>query len=417
MARTADPTWVTTGKRGKGWSLQFPVVHPPACICKVCLNPEKRPPGTLRDEFDVRVRRQGRAKTRNGAISEAQQLKAEMEAALREALADARARNVAIGDALTLRSIANTYADHQQKEGKRYDRDKYVIEEIVTHFGEDRDPTTITKRDYLAWCVAMDERGLAPATIQRRTTTLLAILNRARRWDMIAAHQLDRIEKPKPVFGRPVIYTPRQIATLLGPAMDEYEAEQTAAREAYDPLTHRKPPSAVPLRGIVMIGVYALMRPSSNLALRWADVVLHPTENRGSFHLLRHKNAKKGMRAEGALHPALVQYLRSIRTAHAAGVIHPNPVTGRAFVNIRTQWRRLLEIANGLLPPDERIEGRAEDMYVLRATGASMLAACGADPVMVCQMMGDAQLSTVQRHYFSSHIDHMQAAVNRLVIV
>src|SRR5687767_6353646 len=122
------------------------------------------------------------------------------------------------------------------------------------------------------------------------------------------------------------------------------------------------------------------------------------------------------MRAEGALHPDLVQYLRSIRTAHPAGVIHPNPVTGRAFVNIRTQWRRLLEIANGLLPPDEKIEGRAEDMYVLRATGASMLAACGADPVMVCQMMGDAQLSTVQRHYFSSHIDHMQAAVNRLVI-
>ena len=55
-------------------------------------------------------------------------------------------------------------------------------------------------------------------------------------------------------------------------------------------------------------------------------------------------------------------------------------------------------------------------MYVLRATGASLLVACGADPVMICNMMGDAQLETVRRHYFASHIDHMQTAVNRLSI-
>lgn len=417
MARNADPTWVTTGKRGKGIGLQFPVVHPPACICKeVCLDPAKRPLESRSGEFVVRVRRQAKAKTQNGAIAEAQRLKEEMEASLVAAVADAKERNVAVGGSKTLREIADSYAAHQKKEGKRYDRDRYVIAEIVAHFGEDRDPTTITKRDYLEWCGAMEKRGRADATIQRRTTTLLAILNRARRWELIPHHRLDGIEKPKPILGKPVTYSPRQIVTLLGPAMDRYEAEQELARAAYDPDTHQKAPSVVPLRGIVMIGLYTLIRPSNNLALRWEDVVLHPREDRGSFHLRRHKNAKKGIVAEGALHPDLVRYFRSIRPARAAGLIHPNPATGRAYVNIRTQWRRLVVIANEMLDTEEQIKDRAEDMYVLRATGASLLAACGADPVLICNMMGDQQLETIRRHYFASHLDHMQAAVNRLVI-
>lgn len=412
MARKTDPSWVTTGKRGKGFGLQVPVQHPPMCVCGPCLAlpAEERAVGVI-----VRVRRQATAKTRNQAIAEAmalqQRLERELAAAVTRAAEERRAT-----EGPSLRKIANTYSAHQQKEGKRYDRDRYVIEEIVAHFGPDRDPASLTKKDYLAWCAAMEERGLAQSTIERRSTTLLAILNRARRWDVIPRHQLDGIEKPKTVFGRPVTYSPRQVAILLGPAMDAYEAEQARALTTYDASTRRKKPSVVPLRGIVMIGLFTLMRPQNNLALRWEDVALHPSEDRGSFRLARHKNAKKGILAEGALHPDLVRYLRRIAPARPSGLIHPNPETGRAYVNIRTQWRRLVAIANGMLGPSEQIIGRAEDMYVLRATGASMLAASGADPVMVCQMMGDAQLETVRRHYFSSHIDHMQAAVNRLVI-
>ena len=67
-----------------------------------------------------------------------------MEASLVAAVTDAKERNVAVGGSKTLRAIADSYAAHQKKEGKRYDRDRYVIAEIVAHFGEDRDPTTIT---------------------------------------------------------------------------------------------------------------------------------------------------------------------------------------------------------------------------------------------------------------------------------
>lgn len=100
--------------------------------------------------------------------------------------------------------------------------------------------------------------------------------------------------KPRVEIGRPVIYTPRQIAVLLGPALQAYEAEQSAAHTRYDASTHRRPPSVVPLRGIVMVGLYTLMRPSNNLSLTWEEIVLHDVEDRGSFHLVRHKNAKKG---------------------------------------------------------------------------------------------------------------------------
>jgi integrase len=204
--------------------------------------------------------------------------------------------------------------------------------------------------------------------------------------------------------------------SLLGPAMDTYEIEQREAQATFLAGTGRRPPSVVPLRGIVMIALYTLLQPSNNLALTWGDIALDPTKDEGSFRVVKHKNAAKGIVAEGVLHPDLVRYLRRIRPSKAKGVIHPNPETKKPFVNIRAQWSRLIAIANAMLPEEEQIAGRAEDLYVLRATGASLLAAGGADAVLICQMMGDAQLETIRRHYFKSHIAHMQVAVNRVAI-
>jgi integrase len=416
MAKTTDPEYVTTGKRGKGYALQIPVIHPPNCVCLTCRNPKKRPPETLDRSFVIRVQRQSSTpKSRNQSIGEARTLKKQLEAELVTAVEEARRARIA-AHGPTLRKIADAYAAHLQKEGKRFDRDRYVIEEIVAFFGDDCEPTTISKAEYLRWCAALRERGLAEATLHRRSTTLVALLNRARRWDVIPRHQLDGIEKPKPKIGTPVAYTPRQLAALLGPAIDNYEEVQADAHRMYTASTCRKPPSVVPLRGILLIALHTLLRPSNNLALTWNDITLHATKDEGSFHVTKHKNAAKGIVAEGALHPDLVRYLRSIRPRLAVGLIHGNPVTGKPYVNIRTQWARLIDLANAILSQEEQITGRAEDMYVLRATGASMLAASGADPVLICQMMGDAQLETVRKHYFKSHIAHMQAAVNRVIV-
>jgi integrase len=77
-------------------------------------------------------------------------------------------------------------------------------------------------------------------------------------------------------------------------------------------------------------------------------------------------------------------------------------------VNIRVQWKRLVEIANAMLPADEQLTGKGAEFYTWRHTGASELAANGADPVMIVRMMGDTSLQTVMNHYFDSSVEHMQ---------
>jgi integrase len=112
---------------------------------------------------------------------------------------------------------------------------------------------------------------------------------------------------------------------------------------------------------------------------------------------------------EAALHPALVRYLRMITPGpEASGHVHPNPQTGEPYVNIRAQWARLVEIANGILSKHEQLAGVREHFYTWRHTGASELAAKGADPVMIARMMGDTSLKTVMDHYFDSSVEHMQ---------
>jgi hypothetical protein len=367
MAKRSDPAYVTRDRRGHGYLLQFFVMHPPACVCTHCRDSKKRPPATLDQPFNIRVQRKSKTpKSRNQSIGEARALKKELEAELVVAVEEARRAHIA-AHGPTLRKIADTYAAQQQKNGKRYDRDQYVIEEIVTFFGADRDPTTITKADYRNWCETLRARGLAEATLHRRSTVPVAILNHARRQDVIPRHHLDGIEKPKLVIGTPVIYTPRQLAVLLGPAIDHYEQAQAEAHRTYVASTGRKPPSVVPLRGILLVGLRTLLRPSNNLALTWIDITLYATKDEGNFHVTKHKNAAKGIGAEGALHPDVARYFRRIRPPHAAGVIHGNPATAdnpanvKPFVNIRTQWARLIALANAILPEAEQIVGRAED--------------------------------------------------------
>jgi integrase len=191
---------------------------------------------------------------------------------------------------------------------------------------------------------------------------------------------------------------------LLGAAMDSFEAEQEQRARALEP--H----SLVPLRGLCLVAYKTLLRPSNNFGLRWAELELAPPS---CFRVQSHKNASRAIRLEGPIAPTLELYLSGIQsTADASGLVHPNPGTGRPFSNIRRAWRRLLSIANSMLPEDRQIPLRAR-FYSWRATGASELAASGADPVLITKLMGDSSLRTVMRHYFDASLDHMAAAIQR----
>ncbi|MEO8382204.1 MAG: hypothetical protein ABI779_21260 [Acidobacteriota bacterium] len=163
---------------------------------------------------------------------------------------------------------------------------------------------------------------------------------------------------------KPVIFTRKQVATLLGSAMLAYEREQAAAHRGFDPETKQKGPGVVPLRGFCLIAYTTLMRPETNFSLLWEQLTIDPVRDRGRFRLDAHKNAAKGVNVDAPLKPELVRYLKNIMPENdPAGLVHPNPDMRGAYVNIRKQWLRLVEITNEILGPDEQLADEREHFY------------------------------------------------------
>jgi integrase len=196
----------------------------------------------------------------------------------------------------------------------------------------------------------------------------------------------------------------KELAVLLGPAMDQYEREQAewnAKVSAEKANRGLRSPSVVPLRGLCYVAFFTLMRPKNNLALTWQEI----DEERNTFRLDQHKNVNKAIRAEGPIAEILLRYLRSIRSANAAGPVHPNPATGGTYVDIRKQWKRLVTIASTMLGYE--LEGRKADFFTFRHTGASHLAEKTKNPILIAKLMGDTNVQTVMRHYFNLDIEFM----------
>ncbi|MEK6371259.1 MAG: tyrosine-type recombinase/integrase [Acidobacteriota bacterium] len=418
MARTKEPDYVVKGKGG-GYDVQVPVLHPAYCVCTPCKNPKNRPQDSCGKEITVRTRRKSRyPKSHKQSVLFAVTLKAQIEAELRDAVAAARARQEALANAVSVGAVCAFYDSWQRAQNKDWQRDQYRVKQIREFLGEGRDATTVKYDDFTRFCAHLEKRGCRPATIRRYANTLIAVFNRAVKARVLTAHQLTNIERPTVVTTKkPVIFTNKQVATLLGSAMVRYEREQAAAHGAFEPDTNRKPPSVVPLRGFCMLAYTTLMRPETNFELRWEQLTIDQDRDRGRFRLDAHKNAGKGVNVDAPLKPELVRYLKSIMPSdEPTGLVHPNPETGLAYVNIRKQWQRLVEIANETLGPDEQLTGVRQHFYTWRHSGASHLAASSKDPVLVMRLMGDTQLATVMKHYFDSDFEHMQVEVEKWML-
>jgi integrase len=390
--------------RGR-WRVNPPIVHPPFCVCEPCRRYRRD------DEWDqeriVRVDRVAPQQSETRAVAYAQEVKRQLESELREATARARTELRVCGGRRSFGELCEAYRRYQQAEGKRFDRDRYRIDAIESYWSEERDPVSITKTDVKAFRESLRAQGRSASTVDRYLNTFLAIVNGALKDGLISHHQLVGMRRMRVKrTARPKTFTAQQVEVLLGPAMERFEREQREERERW------KCGSVLPLRGICLIAYRTLMRPANNFGLRWEQLVIRADRLDGSFRLDEHKNAAKGIPVVGPLAPSVVRYLMSIMPARAKGYVHPNPVTGRPFVNIRKSWDRLVDIANLILPESDRIADELH-FYNWRHTGASQLAASGADPVMIVRMMGDTGLATVLRHYFNSELSHMQRLVAR----
>jgi hypothetical protein len=103
-------------------------------------------------------------------------------------------------------------------------------------------------------------------------------------------HQLGKVPRPSGSKERtaPVTWTKRELAVILGPAMDQFEREQAAwnAKVAGEKANRGlRSPSDLPLRGFCYVAYFTLMRPKNNLALTWSEIEARPARRSTSISI------------------------------------------------------------------------------------------------------------------------------------
>lgn len=406
MARRAEPDYVS-GEKGR-YSIAPPIVHPPHCVCSTC--PKRRK--TLEDwerPLVIRIfRKADNPDNRFAASQQAFRVKREEEARLRLAVEEAAARKQARAGAVMFGTLCDAYRQHLRDEGKRLDRAEPRIANIEALIGRHRDATAIGWDEYQE--LRAEVSRLAAQTRRHYESTLQAILNFGVTHRIIPHSSLGKVPLTTVrTADTPVFWTKREIAVILGPAMDAFEREQ--GERLSRPVTQkgrrkeRRNDSRMPLRGLCLVAYFMLPRPISNFGLTWDEL----DERCTRFRLRRHKNARRAIKAEGPIAEPLSRYLRAIRPENATGLIHPNPDTGKPYTDIRKQWIRLIDHASAIL--EYPLKGRKADFFTFRHTGASHLAERTKNPVLVVKMMGDTNIQTVMRHYFNLDLEFMAEMV------
>lgn len=411
MSRRKEPDYVS-GEEGR-YEVSPPIVHPPFCVCSIC--PRHRSEADWAQSITIRARRKSPfPKNRVKSAAFALTFKAEQEKLLVEAVRAAEEQERARAGAVTFGAVCDAYRRYLSDAGKRLDRARYRIDNIENFFGRYRDAASIGWDEYQE--LLGEVSAMSAQTRRHYASTLLVMLNFAvEHRVMKAPHALGRV--PLPVVRKttaPVAWTKAEVATILGPAMDEYEREQ-ALWNAEARLRAKNgslvTESHVPLRGLCLVGYFTLMRPRNNFRLTWEELHINDARDVGTFRLNAHKNTDKGIAAEGPLAVQLVRYLRSIRPEDATGFVHPNPSTGQPYREIRKQWERLIRIASKMLGYE--LQGRKADFFTFRHSGASHLAEkLGHNPMPLVKMMGDTSVETVRRHYCNLDLSYMQELVD-----
>jgi integrase len=412
-----------TGRRGR-FEIDPWVTHPPFCVCAIC--PGYRQKAAAKsgrpielvwaEPLDIRIRRiSPHPANRRLSAAAALVIKGEEEAKLIAAVQQAEAEHRARQTAVPFGQVVECYRAYLINGDHDYEHARSRIDNIEALIGPHRDTAAV---DIVMYRELLAEVALMSEETQRHyASMLLAMLNHAVSERVIATHQLLGVRVPQVKRDdEPEPWSSHELAVIMGPALDEYEHEQAAwnALVAKDKANRGlRSPSRVPLRGLCLVAYFTMMRPKNNRALTWEEITIDEAAGKGQFKLDQHKNVNKGIKARGALSVPLLEYLTSIRPKNARGLIHPNPETGKPYVDLRKQWNRLIAIASRLLGYE--LTGRKADFFNFRHTGASHVAAKSRDAAHllgVVHMMGDTSLATVNRHYFNFDDETLQEIVD-----
>ena len=320
------------------------------------------------------------------------QLRRKLIAEIDEGLAEQRPAT-----APTLRDITDAWLADARSRGVQVDvAERYRAEILLDALGPDllaRDLTT-SHLD-AAWKHLRADRNLGTTSANAYLALAKMILRRAVHHQQLAASPADPL-RPIPNPRRPPATLSAGQVQAIFEALGEFE--KTRGDEP-------------PMRGLVLCGYYTLARSGNVRRIRWEHVDL------GGRMLVypETKNTRRvGVRVVAPLLDPIYRYLLERHPGGAAsGWVFPNPATGEPYGAVRKSWAELVHLANKLLPTAERIPTGFR-MYNLRHSGASHLAATGKMSALeIAELMGDTDVATVERWYFSLDSERIRASLSR----
>ena len=256
----------------------------------------------------------------------------------------------------------------------------------------DKKLSNITAWDIQKWRSDREKSGLAPSSINRRVTTLKALLNKAVEWDVIAVNPINKIKPIKVDKSARVRYLTSKEEASLRASLDEREADIRKGRlsgnawrevRRYSTLPSLDAPFADYLKPMVLLALNTGLRRGELFNLAWTDVDLERKQL-----TVEGTTAKSGQTRHIPLNREAHGLLTDWRAQSKKELVFPSPTTNKRFNNIKRSWEGLRDRA--------QLENFV--FHDLRHTFASKLVMAGENLYVVKELMGHSTIQMTEKY-------------------
>ena len=266
----------------------------------------------------------------------------------------------------------------------------------------------ISAWDIQKWRTEKDKQGLAASTVNRRVTTLKAVLNKAVEWDVIPANPLNKIKPLKIDKKSRVRFLSKDEEKALRQALDDREADIRRGRMSGNAWREVRGYKTLPsidsvftdyLKPMVLLTLNTGLRRGEVFNLKWSDVDFSHKQL-----TVEGTTAKSGQTRHIPLNKEALALLVNWKLQSKSLFVFPSPVTGGKLDNIKSAWEALRARAG--------IPGFW--FHDLRHTFASKLVMAGQDLYVIKELLGHSTIQMTERYAHLSP-DHKASAVEFLV--
>lgn len=250
----------------------------------------------------------------------------------------------------------------------------------------------ISNWDMERWRRARKQSGASDSTLKNDVAEMKAMLNRARQWGFISAHQLVDYRLPKSPKVKIERFLSDDESQQLHKALEERELKRQCDRQSFNKWRAERGYDPYPiytgytdhLMPMVLLALNTGMRRSEVFTLEWSDINLTTKTIR-----IRSEIAKSKSERFIPINENLQYVLSKWRSTQSdgQGLVFPN-ADGKPFDNIFKSWKSLLKSA-GI----EKFR-----FHDLRHNFASQLVMKGVDLYTVKELLGHSTITVTERY-------------------